>query len=106
MSFGDGFIVDEDEPVYDDIIAAVRTIARMAPPAQWYGFGSYFNGHQLFSDIDLLAVCQSASDSNAIRAQLNLLCGRWPVHLLIMTAEEVAETNFIVSQRCVPLEIA
>ena len=73
--------------------------------ADWYGFGSFFSGAQVFSDIDLLAVCDTLDPAGQIRRESTTFCSTWPIHLLIMTREECSETDFIVSEECKPLLI-
>jgi hypothetical protein len=90
-----------DNPAYQDILVAIQTGDRSR--TAWYGFGSFFRESHLFSDIDLLAVCADVEGASAIRQELETLCNEWPIHLLIMTESEAEETNFIQSQRCIPL---
>jgi hypothetical protein len=92
-----------NDPVYQDILDAIDTSNLSKVSVTWYGFGSFFMGSDLFSDIDLLAVCTTVEETSVIRAKLAALCGEWPVHLLIMTESEAAETDFIKSQLCIPL---
>jgi hypothetical protein len=72
----------------------------------WYGFGSFFRGAEVFSDIDLLAICDTLASAAQIRRESTIFCSLWPVHLLIMTREECSETDFIASEECKPLVIA
>jgi predicted nucleotidyltransferase len=91
------------DAAYFDIMTAVMNNARVESSVWWYGFGSYFRGHEAFSDIDLLAVCSTAEDAGVLRSRMRELCERWPVHLVIMTEHEAAETDFILSEGCIPL---
>ena len=92
-----------NDPVYQDILDAIDTCNLSKASVAWYGFGSFFTGSDSFSDIDLLAVCATVKETSVIRAKLATLCGEWPIHLLIMTESEAAETNFIYSQLCISL---
>jgi hypothetical protein len=92
------------DAVYFEIMDAVKDNIRAELSVGWFGFGSYFKGREAFSDIDLLAVCATAEHADMIRSQMRELCEQWPVHLVIMTEYEAAETNFIVSEGCIPLE--
>jgi hypothetical protein len=74
--------------------------------ADWYGFGSFFNGAQVFSDIDLLAVSDTLDAGVQIRRESTTFCSLWPIHMLIMTREECSETEFLISEECKPLLIA
>lgn len=92
-----------NDPAYQDILDAIDTSNLSKASIAWYGFGSFFKGSDSFSDIDLLAVCATVQETSAIRTKMAALCSEWPVHLLIMTESEAAETNFVNSQRCIPL---
>jgi hypothetical protein len=74
--------------------------------ADWYGFGSFFNGADVFSDIDLLAVCDTLDAAVQIRRASTVFCSLWPIHMLIMTRDEGSETDFIISEECKPLLVA
>jgi len=91
------------DTAYTEIINAIEDGASFSPRADWYGFGSYFNGQGASSDIDLLAVCCADADGGLIRSQMASICEHWPVHLIIMTEQEESETDFIRSQGCIPL---
>lgn len=68
--------------------------------ADWFGFGSFFNDEEIFSDIDLLAVCDTLANAALVRQRSLLVCSDWPIHLLVMTTRECAETKFIDSEAC------
>ena len=91
------------DPAYHDILDAIGISNLSKVSVAWYGFGSFFTGSGSFSDIDLLAVCSTVEETSDIRTKMALLCSEWPVHLLIMTESEAAETNFIKSELCIPL---
>jgi len=93
----------KNDLAYHDILAAIDNSNLSKVSVAWYGFGSFFTGSDSFSDIDLLAVCSTVEETSAIRTKLAALCSEWPVHLLIMTESEAAETNFVKSQLCIPL---
>jgi hypothetical protein len=92
-----------NDPAYNDILDAIGASDLSNASVSWYGFGSFFTGSDSFSDIDLLAVCSTVEETSAIRVKMISVCREWPVHLLIMTESEAAETNFIKSQLCIPL---
>lgn len=91
------------DEVLREIVQETRRIACHLPETMWYGFGSFFNGQTTFNDIDVLVVCPTTTDAILVRRIMTEICARWPLHLLVMTEDEEAETNFVASQRCVLL---
>ena len=89
-----------------DILQDAQRLARDLPKTVWYGFGSYFNGQKSFGDIDILVVSPTTVDAVLVRAKMEEICVRWPIHLVIMTEDEQGETNFVASERCVVLHPA
>lgn len=87
----------------NEVLAMILRSPLLKSTAEWYGFGSFFNDAEIFSDIDILAVCDTLDAAIKIRRESNMFCSLWPIHLLIMTRQECAETDFIVSERCKPL---
>jgi predicted nucleotidyltransferase len=90
----------------NEILEMILRDSLLKSTADWYGFGSFFSGAEVFSDIDLLAICGTLDAAAQIRRESTIFCSLWPVHLLIMTREECSETHFIVSEECKPLLIA
>lgn len=86
-----------------DILGEAERLARQLPEAGWYGFGSYFKGQGSFSDIDVLVVCPSTTDTIFVRVETKRICARWPLHLVIMTEDEQRETGFVASEGCIML---
>jgi hypothetical protein len=93
----------KQDEILIDILQEAQLLAQDIPQAVWYGFGSYFKKQAAFSDIDVLIVCPTISDTTLVRARTEKLCLRWPLHLLVMTEHEQAETGFVVSEKCVML---
>jgi predicted nucleotidyltransferase len=89
-----------------DILEEAKQLARRFPKAAWYGFGSYFKGQDSFGDIDVLVVCATTTDTIFVRAETESICARWPLHLMIMTEDEQAETGFVASESCIMLHAA
>jgi predicted nucleotidyltransferase len=83
-----------------DILTEAKRLECHLPEAAWYGFGSYFKGQESFSDIDVLVVCPTNADAILVRSETKDICARWPLHLVIMTEDEQAETSFIESECC------
>lgn len=94
--------VSRAEPL-DAILAVARDLAASAPDIRLYGFGSYFRGAAGFSDIDVLAVCPHDAQADLARSAMRDLCATWPIDLLILTAAEAEETDFLAKQGCSPL---
>jgi hypothetical protein len=92
-----------NDPAYRDILHAIDTSNLSAVSVVWYGFGSFFTTSDSFSDIDLLAICSTVEETSVIRRKMAAICREWPVHLLIMTEAEAAETDFVKAQLCIPL---
>jgi hypothetical protein len=88
------------------VLQEAKQLACHLPEAVWYGFGSYFNGQRSFGDIDILIVCRTTKDAIIVRAKMGDVCAYWPLHLLIMTDDEEAETTFVASQGCIMLDFA
>ncbi|NHR07911.1 hypothetical protein HA052_22210 [Chromobacterium haemolyticum] len=83
-----------------EILNTLAGLQEKLPNTKWYGFGSFFHGQSSFNDIDLLAVCRDASEVLSVRSALYELSSVWPIHLIIMTDSEEAETDFIFRQGC------
>lgn len=83
-----------------EILNTLAGLQEKLPNTKWYGFGSFFQGQRSFNDIDLLAVCCDAHEVLSVRRTLDELTSTWPIHLIIMTDSEEAETEFISRQRC------
>ena len=94
-----------DQPLRE-ILEEAKRFARRLPEAVWYGFGSYFKGQDSFGDIDVLVVCPTTTDAIFVRAETESICTRWPLHLVIMTEDEQAETGFVASEGCIVLHPA
>src|SRR5262245_2084068 len=86
-----------------EIVGEAKELSKVLPRVAWYGFGSCFRGHPAFSDIDILVVCSTAAEAIFIRAHIVELYTRWPLHLVIMTEDEEAETGFVASEDCMLL---
>lgn len=88
-------------------VAAIRDVMAglldFVPHSKWYIFGSTFSNRGPANDIDLLVVCESASDCATVRFGLAATCTDFPIHLLLMTQAEETETNFIVGERAIEL---
>ncbi len=83
-----------------EILCTLAGLQEKLPNTKWYGFGSFFQGQSSYNDIDLLAVCLDAGEVSSVRSALSELSTVWPIHLIIMTDGEEAETEFILRQGC------
>ncbi|MGX6999516.1 hypothetical protein [Caballeronia sp. KNU42] len=83
-----------------EILNTLAGLQEELPNTKWYGFGSFFRGPSSFNDIDLLAVCSDANEVLFVRSSLWDLSVEWPIHLIVMTDSEEAETEFILRQGC------
>ena len=80
-----------------------RTRAQV-PASRWFFFGSITTTKRPVGDIDLLVVCETTADCIAVRAELAWICAHFPIHLLLlMTASEEAEVNFIRGESAVEI---
>jgi hypothetical protein len=91
--------MSQDRTLYE-IVGEAQAISKTLPRVAWYGFGSYFRRQSVFSDIDILVVCRTPAEALLIRTHTVDLCARWPLHLIIMTEDEEAETGFVASEKC------
>jgi hypothetical protein len=80
----------------------LHRITARVPTSRWYLFGSITTTKRPVGDIDLLVVCETAA-CKLIRAELAPICARYPIHLLLMTASEEAEVNFIKGESAVEI---
>lgn len=65
-----------------------------------YLFGSAVRLNSMWSDVDILVVCEFDADGQLARDALSKLCTLYPIDLVIMTSKEEAEFNFIRSENC------
>lgn len=67
---------------------------------QAYLFGSAMHAHSIWSDIDILIVCEADQDGQLARDALSGLCMLYPIDLMVMTSREEAEFDFVMSESC------
>lgn len=65
-----------------------------------YLFGSALRANSMWSDIDILVVCERDEDGQLARESLSNLCMLYPIDLIVMTFEEEAEFDFVQSENC------
>jgi predicted nucleotidyltransferase len=71
-----------------------------------YLFGSAVHRDSVWSDIDILIVCEVDADGQLARESLWDVCMAYPVDLVIMTSQEEAEFDFIRSENCQRIAIS
>ena len=65
-----------------------------------YLFGSALHPDSVWSDVDILIVCEVDKDGQLVRDTLSDLCMLYPIDLAIMTPQEEVEFDFIRSENC------
>ncbi len=88
------------ELILERIASEAASVARIVPGASWYLFGSATHSPASAEDIDVLILYSGPEDAATIRRCLRKLCLAMPLHLLLLTAEEERELDFIASQSC------
>ena len=63
-------------------------------------FGSARHSHSVWSDIDILIICEVDEDGQLARELLSDLSMLYPIDLVIMTSQEETEFDFIRSEKC------
>jgi hypothetical protein len=87
------------ESILAEIVGALRgTVSQGQLQAYLFGSGRHLEG--IWADVDILIVCSVAEDGNVVRGTLSDLCMQYPIDLVIMTAQEEMEFDFIRSQDC------
>lgn len=68
----------------------VSSIGSIAEGAQWHLFGSVDRDEEDAADIDLLVLCKSDDQADALRQAIDPDALELPLHLAFMTFEEAA----------------
>jgi predicted nucleotidyltransferase len=87
------------DPIVTEIIDTVESLPTRGP-LHAYLFGSALRAEGVWSDIDILLVCETEVDGRLARRAMSDLCARYPIDLVIMTSEEEIEFDFIRSESC------
>jgi predicted nucleotidyltransferase len=78
-----------------------QRLSKTAPGCRCYLFGSARTNLRTAADVDLLVVCESDDEADAIR-HLASACELYPpLHISIYTKEEEMEGDFVNKQGCV-----
>jgi hypothetical protein len=84
----------------------MHRIEAQVPTSRWYVFGSITTTKRPVGDIDLLVVCETTAACRLVRAELAVICARYPIHLLLMTRSEEKEVNFIDGEGAIEITSA
>lgn len=89
----------------EQLASEVRSIAvkvnERVGSARWYLFGSASEDPSAAADVDVLVVCKSDTDADAIRCLVDASEFYRPLHLSILTEDEEREIGFAERQGCV-----
>jgi hypothetical protein len=81
----------------------MHRIRARVPTSRWYLFGSITTTKRPIGDIDLLVICETTVACRLVRAELALVCARYPIHLLLMTTIEETEINFVKEESAIEI---
>ncbi len=85
------------------VVASLRELAASLGPkaegSQWHLFGSVDRDEQEAEDIDLMILCNSDDQADALRRAIAPDALELPLHMALMTFEEADEVNAIRVQR-------
>lgn len=92
--------------VVDPQLKLLAAYARKeVPNATLFVFGSYITRATCPSDIDVLALCETNAEADAIRRAFYAFGSALPFHLTILTRSEEAESGFIHRAGAIELSI-
>jgi hypothetical protein len=83
----------------DHIVTAASTMTPIAT-VRGYVFGSILRPDFHWTDVDILIVCDDAGDIGRVRPALASVCTNAPIDLLLMSAAEERELDFVIGQSC------
>ncbi|TMK40538.1 MAG: nucleotidyltransferase domain-containing protein [Alphaproteobacteria bacterium] len=87
------------EPIVAEIVKTIDGLVTCGK--LWaYLFGSALRPDSMWSDVDILIVCEVEKDGQLARDTLSELCALYPIDLEIMTSQEEVEFDFIRSENC------
>lgn len=82
----------------DALTALVGQLGSVAADTEWYLFGSMDREEEFSSDVDLLILCKTAAQADALRAAIDPdQLGR-PIDLSLMTFDEEREIGAVALQ--------
>ena len=87
------------EPIVAEIVKTIDGLVTCGK--LWaYLFGSALRPDSMWSDVDILIVCEVEKDGQLARDTLSELCALYPIDLVIMTSQEEVEFDFIRAENC------
>lgn len=85
------------------VVTSLREIAVSLGPttegSQWHLFGSVDRDEPNAEDIDLMILCKSDEQADALRKAIDPDALTLPIHLALMTFDEAAEIDAVQMQR-------
>ena len=85
------------------VVTSLRELAvslgSTANGSQWHLFGSVDRDESNATDIDLLILCKSDDQADALRKAIDADAFVLPIHLALMTFDEAAEIDAVRMQR-------
>jgi len=86
------------ERIIDGITDLAEGLGLISNGSEWYLFGSVSRCDPDASDIDLIILCRSDAQADALRQAINLDCLALPLDLGLMTFDEAAQVDAIRTQ--------
>jgi hypothetical protein len=87
------------ERVIKGLVDLADRLGTIAEGTEWHLFGSADHGKPTASDIDLLILCASDAQADALRLSIDSDSLSLPLHLSLMTYNEAAEVDAVWRQR-------
>jgi predicted nucleotidyltransferase len=87
------------ERIVDDLRNLARGLGPKVKGTQWHLFGSVDRDDVNAADIDLMILCESHDQADALRRTIDADAFTLPLHLALLTFEEAAEVGAIRVQR-------
>jgi len=89
------------------VVAALRELADsigpMAEGSEWHLFGSVDRNEPDAADIDLMILCKTDRQADALRQAIDVDSLAMPIHLALFTFEEAAKVAAVHLQRSRPI---
>lgn len=93
--------------IRDRVVKSLRDVAASLGPigegAQWHLFGSVDRDAAGAADIDLLILCKSDEQADALRRLIDPVDFELPLHLALMTFDEAVSVDATEVQRSRPI---
>ena len=93
--------------IREAVVVALRDLANslgpMAEGSEWHLFGSVDRNEPDAADIDLMILCKTDRQADALRRAIDLDSLPIPLHLALFTFEEAAKVAAVHLQRSRPI---